>query len=400
MAPTADLAAGRRPVVVAAPSPREFVQQFTRALERDDPVAVLHPGWPATLAVSAARRARHARVSPADLVLFTSGSGGVPRAVHRSRESWLASADAFTDILGLESGDVTWVAGHPASTAPLYAAWHAHLLGLPVRYHDEPRAEASVAHAPPTLVPGLLRDRAEGKLPRLRLVVTAGDRVPHELRSRCAAVGVRLVAYYGAAELSFVAVRDDDRAGYRAFPGVEVDIRDGLLWSRSPYQAYGYLQPGEPSPGESEQPGRPSPADHPGPLRRDADGWACVGDRARWLDTGRLVVLGRADQAVTVSGHTVLVEDVEAALRRAPGVREVVVVGLPDEVHGQRVVALWTGDPDAPLEAATADLPSPARPRGRHHLRDLPLTASGKPDRAQAAMVARAMAQQRRGSGT
>ena len=72
-----------------------------------------------------------------------------------------------------------------------------------------------------------------------------------------------MVEYYGAAELSFVAWRD--RSGpLRAFPGVETDLRDGLLWARSPYLAKGYLS---------------ARADRP--LRRDSHGWATVGDLAQ-----------------------------------------------------------------------------------------------------------------------
>ncbi|WP_157087464.1 AMP-binding protein, partial [Piscicoccus intestinalis] len=242
-------------------------------------------------------------------------------------------------LLGLGGDDVTWLPGHPAATAPLYAAWHATQLGLPVRFAGEPHADATVVHAPPTLVPRLLRARQAGELPALRLVVTAGDRVPAALTGWCADAGVRLVSYYGAAELSFVAVRDDDRPGYRAFPGVELDVRDGLLWSRSPYQAHGYLDTPEGT----------------AALRRAPGGWASVGDAARWvppsggIDAGgrRVEILGRADQAITVSGHTVLAEDVEHALAGLPGVAELVVVGVPDRVHGARIVALWAGDPSA-----------------------------------------------------
>ena len=65
--------------------------------------------------------------------------------------------------------------------------------------------------------------------------------------------------YYGAAELSFVAwgAHADD---LRPFPGVEVSVREGEVWVRSPYLCTGYDGP-------------------PGPLRRDGDGFATVGDR-------------------------------------------------------------------------------------------------------------------------
>lgn len=376
---------------------------------------MLDARWPSGL-VSRSRRLVEAAANslrPGDLVLFTSGSGGRPRAVHRSLASWEASLAPLTQVLGSTADDVTWLPGHPTSTAVLYGAFHAASLGAPVCFAGEPRATAQaperaaarVVHAVPSLVPGLLRAHRAGELPALRLIVTAGDAVPEALHGACRAQGVRLVAYYGAAELSFVAVRgheldrdeeDGDREGdeamegYRPFPGVEVQVRDGLLWSRSPYQAYGYLQAPEESP---EKPHDDGPLRHDdGPLRRDAQGFATVGDHAvlRQVAGGpaRVQVLGRADAAVTVSGHTVIAEEVELALRAAPGIGDVVVVGVPDPVHGQRIAALWTGSSDADIRGAVAALPRPARPRSWHHLPALPRTTGGKPDRAAARRLA------------
>ncbi len=358
--------APRSPILAADADPRRLVAQVVDGLRAGRAVAVLDARWPHALRAAASRLVHEATVAPRDLVVFTSGSSGWPRAVHRTSASWLASADALTRLLEPGADDLVWFPGHPTATAVLYAAWHAHLIDLPVRYAGESRADATIVHAPPSLVPGLLRDRVEGRLSRLRLIVAAGDRVGPQLGARCRAVGVRLIAYYGAAELSFVALADDDRPGYRPFPGVELDVRDGLLWSRSAYRAIGYL-------GQAT-----------GPLRVDADGWACVGDRARLLESGRVEVLGRADQAVTVSGHTVLVEDVEAALRAVPGVDDAVVVGLADPVHGQRLAGLWTGASSADVASVRGELPAPARPRVLRHVTQLPRLAGGKSDRAAA----------------
>ena len=393
------------PVLVQESDPRALLEAVLSAHERGRAVAVLDAGWPQSMSVAAHTRlaAAASRLGGDDLVVFTSGSGGRPRAVHRSWESWRASVEPLARLLGLGGDDVTWLPGHPAATAPLYAAWHATQLGLPVRFAGEPHADATVVHAPPTLVPRVLRARQAGELPALRLVVTAGDRVPAALTGWCADAGVRLVSYYGAAELSFVAVRDDDRPGYRGFPGVELDVRDGLLWSRSPYQAHGYLDALGPTQAAA--------------LRRSADGWASVGDVARWVLPSapsapsapsvpsegaghRVEILGRADQAITVSGHTALVEDIEHAFTGLPGVDELVVVGVPDRVHGARIVALWSGDPAAtppaepPTEPSTdfaraaAALPAPARPRSWLRVDSLPHTGAGKPDRAAARELA------------
>ena len=89
--------------------------------------------------------------------------------------------------------------------------------------------------------------------------MVAGDRLPVALHDRAVAAGARVHHYYGAAELSFVAwgAHADD---LRPFPGVEVAVRDGEVWVRSPYVCSGY-------------------DGSPGPLRVDPDGFATVGDR-------------------------------------------------------------------------------------------------------------------------
>ena len=47
-------------------------------------------------------------------------------------------------------------------------------------------------------------------------------------------------------------------------------------------------------------------------------------------------MLGRGSAAVTTGGHTVLVEDVEAALAGLPGVLDVAVIGQPHPRFGSR----------------------------------------------------------------
>ena len=166
--------------------------------------------------------------------------------------------------------------------------------------------------------------------------------------------------YYGAAELSFVAWgrHADD---LHLFPGVEAEVRDGEIWVRSPYLCTGYVGA-------------------PGPLRRDAAGYATVGDRGR-LDGDRLTVDGRAE-AVTTGGATVQVADVERALR--PVSRgEVVVVAVPHARLGSVVAAVLTDAADhVALVAASRELLDPAaRPRLWHLCEQPPLTTAGKVDR-------------------
>jgi acyl-CoA synthetase (AMP-forming)/AMP-acid ligase II len=373
---------GAGPGVVDDPPPDELVPavhaRLTGAVRR--PLAVLDSRWPASLRRRAAADLTDAVVAghleADDLVLFTSGSSGSPRAVVRSVESWRASLEPLSDItaIGLPDGEpgVVWIAGPLTSSLFLYGAVHAAWCGLAwVRGRPDARAvqDVTAAHLVPTQLADALDARDRGLLTRLRTVVVAGASLAPSLRERTVAHGVRVIEYYGAAELSFCGWSDDGGA-LRPFPGVETHVADdSLLWVRSPYVARAYLRPESTGPWQQR------------------DGWHSVGDLARSAPRG-WHLLGRGDAAVVTGGHTVVVEEVEAALRDVHGVADVVVLGLPHERLGAVVTAVVLptsrDDPALPgrLQQAAHALPSPARPRRWLRADDVPRLPSGKVDRA------------------
>lgn len=305
--------------------------------------------------------------SGTELALTTSGStspDGSPRIIARTARSWLASAGPLAELAGLGPDDRVAVTGPLIASMHLYAALHALWIGASVT--DDVGA-ATAVHATPTRLARLLS--AETALPRTAIV--AGASLPARLREQATARGIRLVEYYGAAELSFVlAARHepgaDADAGLAPFPGVEVDLRPadaGIeLWARSQYLALDVVG---------------------GRMRRDADGFATVGDLVERTADG-IRVLGRGDSAIITAGATVLAEDVEAHLTALPGVRDAAVVGEPHDLLGERVVAVVELEPGARLEtvadAARAALSPVELPR-RWFAAALPRTASGKPAR-------------------
>jgi acyl-CoA synthetase (AMP-forming)/AMP-acid ligase II len=242
----------------------------------------------------------------------------------------------------------------------LFAAVHARFTGADVQ--PSPTGATHACLTPAALI-GALDDGVD--LGAMHLVV-AGDRLPRSLARRAAATGAVVSHYYGAAELSFVAWGSDDE-DLRAFPDVELDIRAGVIWARSPYLSEGYLG-----------------AD--GPFATTPDGSATVGDRGSLVD-GVLTVTGRGGEAVVTGGATVLVDDVERVLRRVSG-SDVVVVGVPHPRLGHVVAAVF---PTVDALAAARDdreLAAAQRPRLWFHLRAWPVTAAGKVDRARIAELA------------
>ena len=68
--------------------------------------------------------------------------------------------------------------------------------------------------------------------------------------------------------------------------------------------------------------------------------WALPGDLATVDADGSIVVLGRGSLCINTGGEKVFPDEVEAALKDDPAVRDAVVVGAPDPRFGERVVAL------------------------------------------------------------
>ena len=68
--------------------------------------------------------------------------------------------------------------------------------------------------------------------------------------------------------------------------------------------------------------------------------WVLSGDRARIQGDGSYVMLGRGSQCINTGGEKVFAEEVEEIARHYDAVEDVLVVGLPDERWGNKVVAV------------------------------------------------------------
>ena len=74
----------------------------------------------------------------------------------------------------------------------------------------------------------------------------------------------------------------------------------------------------------------------------DYDGIYTAGDGARRDNDGNFWIVGRLDDVLNVSGHRLGTAEVESALVSHPSIAEAAVVGRPDEIKGQGVVAFVT----------------------------------------------------------
>lgn len=318
---------------------------------------------------------------------FTSGSTGSPRILLRTERSWRSSFDALGDALRLGDDETVHLPVSLLSSMTVSSIVHAAAIGAAVvlpRRHGVVAADlgtATWAHVTPLGLEAIVAALDAGAPSRLRAVQVGGAPLGPELRARAESHGLRVIAYYGAAELSYVAL-DDDGRGLRPFDGVELRATGGRLEVRSPYLAL-----------EARD------ADGRATWRPDAEGWGAAADAVELGADARgplLRVRGRRDSAFLSAGATVLPEDVEAAFAGMPGIRAAVALGLDEPRVGALVVLVVEPDPAVALDAdalrrrARSRLPRSHWPRRWFVAAPLPRTAGGKPARAEIARLAAA----------
>jgi o-succinylbenzoate---CoA ligase len=359
----------RRLVTLEARGTAGFVADLARAWEAGDAVLPLDPRLPgpARRRVLAAARPDEPVEDGDALVVATSGTTGHPKAVVLTHDAVAASVRASSHRLGVDPGADRWLACLPLShVGGLMVVARALLTGTPLTVHDGFDAAAVTAAARDgatlvSLVPTAM-DRIDPGL--FRTVVLGGSAMPDPLPGN-------VVATYGLTESGSGVVYDGV-----PLEGVEVRVVDGEVQLRCPMLLRSYRDGTDP---------------------RTPDGWLPTGDAGEWDPVARrLRVAGRTGDLIITGGENVWPTAVERVLDRLPAVQEAAVVGQPDEVWGQRVVALVV--PAARAEPPTLDdlraavrreLPAYAAPRELRLVDALPRTASGKVARARLGDVAR-----------
>ncbi|WP_156755347.1 amino acid adenylation domain-containing protein [Actinokineospora pegani] len=402
-------AAGRRRAQVLASSATWAVGDVGA-----DGVEVLRlPGGEDSAAFPAAAETRG---DDAAYVVFTSGTTGDPKAVAVPRRALANYAHWFGSVLDrvrsggapLSCASVTSFAtdlGHTAIFPALIAGDSVHLVGRstmmdPIAFGRYMRAHAiDVLKSTPSHMAVHVDAGAFDVLPR-RLMVFGGEPLPWGLVDRVRAHGgCRVLNHYGPSETTIGVLTypvEEGAAEHRScahvplgtpIGGVSAAVVDEDLRAVAPGEtgelvvwgecvALGYL--GAPAATRERfvrLPGRAGRAYR-------------TGDTARGLASGDIEFLGRGDRQVKVHGQRIELGEVEAALRRCPGVGNAVVSHSPDTGLHAHVVA---AEPQAPPDGRALrrllreSLPVAAIPRGFTVLAEIPLTLSGKLDTARLA---------------
>ena len=308
------------------------------------------------------------------VVVATSGSTGAPKGVQLSAAALRASAAASLARIGARGGE-RWLCCLPGfHVAGLQVLIRSLLAGTAPVITDHVDAEvvAGCGCSYVSLVPTLLRRLLDAGAPlgAFEAILLGGAAPPAGLLADARAAGARVITTYGMSETCGGCVYDG-----RALDGVRLRLSDsGLIGISGPVLFSGYWSASPDGPGSG------------GPAVED--GWFWTSDLGTLDGAGRLTVRGRADDVINSGGEKVVPGEVESVLGTLDGVRDVVIVGVPDSEWGELVTAVIVPeDPELPPELARLRaqarerIPGYAAPRRLILIAEIPMLASGKPDR-------------------
>lgn len=320
------------------------------------------------------------------LVVQTSGSTGAPKRVALSADALLASAAASEGALGgpgqwLLALPAHYIAGinvlarsisagtEPVILPPGHFDPHAYLEAASTM--DHPSRYTSLVPAQLARLLGSAEERGVDALEILRRfdrILLGGQSTPTGLLAQALELGLNVTRTYGSSETSGGCVYDGVQIGATA-----VRLAEGAVGAEielgGPVLAEGYL-------GDDERTAESFYSD-------SGMRWYRTGDTGELVE-GVLSVTGRLDDVIVSGGVNVSLGAVERVVRSLPALTDAVVVPRADDQWGAVPVVVTTAS--VSLEdvriAVGAAHGSAARPADILVVEDIPLLASGKPDRA------------------
>jgi long-chain acyl-CoA synthetase len=295
---------------------------------------------------------RLAAAAEPGLVLFTSGSTGEPKAALHSFPRLLEkyktrrpSLRTLTFLLLDHIGGINTLFHILSNTGVIVTVAERSPDAICAAIE---RHRVELLPTTPTFLNLLLLSEAPGRhdLSSLRQITYGTEPMPESTLARLLAAlpGVRLSQTYGLSELGILRARSksSDSLWVRlGGEGVETEIRDGILWIRAASAMLGYLNAASPF---------------------DSEGWFNTEDEVL-ADGEYFRIRGRRSEIVNVGGEKVYPAEVESVLLQIPNVRDAVVLGQPNPITGQIVVAYLNLKEPEPLDSV--------RRRVREGCRDL-----------------------------
>jgi O-succinylbenzoic acid--CoA ligase len=284
------------------------------------------------------------------LLLFTSGTTGSPKAVKLTAGNILWSAVASAFRVGI-SPDEQWLVTlplhHMGGIAPILRG---PLYGMTVVLRGEFDAEQAVADLHqyditavslvPTMLRRMLNSANKSSFPEtLRTVLLGGAPAPTALINQCQDESIPVCPTYGLTETASQVATARPQT---AFNNPDT-VGTPLLWSDiTIVDESGSPQPAG-SPGEIVVDGPTVTPGYAGPETMTTGAYGFHTGDIGILDTnGRLTVVNRLDDRIVTGGENVDPGEVTTVLESHPAVAAAAVVGIPDSDWGERVVAAVT----------------------------------------------------------
>ncbi len=326
------------------------------------------------------------------VILFTSGSEGLPKGVVLTHRNLLANLAQLSARIDFNASDVVLNAlpvfhsfGLTGGTLlPILNGVRALLYPSPLHYRIVPAlaydSNATILFGTDTFLSGYARMAHGYDFYSLRYIFAGAERVRDETRARFAEkFGLRILEGYGATEAAPVIAVNTPmhfRAGTvgRPLPGIETRLDPvpgiddgGRLSIRGPNIMAGYYL-----------------HDAPGVLRAPDGGWHDTGDIVTIDGDGFIAIKGRAKRFAKIGGEMVSLPAVEGyAASVWPGFDHAIVT-RPDERKGEQLVLYTTADArDAKPMLAWAKSNGVSElmlPKQVVHLDALPVLGTGKID--------------------
>ena len=329
------------------------------------------PQWNAALAGGPPPKRRALDIDLA-AIIYTSGSTGEPKGVMLSHRNMVATTASISEYLEIRADEVILCVLPLAFDYGLYQMIMAVAAGGRVVLERSFAYPAEIldriAHERVTGFPGVptmfatllaMQSLRAFDLSSIRYVTNTAAALPvkHVLALRELFPAARIYSMYGLTECKRCTylppedlVRKPDSVGI-AIPNTELWIVDehdrrlppgqvGQLVIRGPTVMRGYW----------EKPEATAKKLRPGPL--PGEHVLYTGDLCRLDDEGYLYFVARMDDVIKSRGEKVPPKAVESAILEIPGVREVAVVGVPDDVLGQAIKAFVVVAPGVSLDAS------------------------------------------------
>lgn len=348
-----------------------------------------------------------ADVSPTDpaWLFYTSGTTGRPKGAILTHRNLLAmTLSYFADIDPIDAGDTIIHAAPMSHGSGLYGLPHIAKAAnnvVPVSAHFDPVEiwqlvtlhRGVTLFAAPTMVKRLTESAPPAIPAHLKTIIYGGAPMYRaDLARALEVIGPRLVQIYGQGEspMTITALskqdhaesthpRYQDRLGSVGFPRTDVELRivdsDGVplaqgemgeITVRGDVVMAGYWN---------------KPQATEAALR---DGWLYTGDMGCFDADGFVTLMDRSKDLIISGGSNIYPREIEEILLRHPGVMQVSVVGTPDPVWGEEVVALVVLAPGASECTQTLDavclenIARFKRPKRYHFVDALPTNSYGK----------------------